>query len=198
MTMTQSIAKEFDVGFHLVQLRRSSRCFPSPFLSFPASSSGRNEQMHDTHTGTGRPPSKTKKRERPTETNHHLQSAVYRHQPPDILTKDSLQGYPQNSFLPRSQQHRVNNNQTSLLVQLSSIMDSVAENVVPVIQAMRRQEQSVYSCIDSLHQQQPSSLPNGPLSSYTASPECREKMVNWSYKVCSVKRYKWLSRAKDS
>lgn len=68
-------------------------------------------------------------------------------------------------------------------------MDSAAENAVPTIQAMRRQEETSYTCIDYLHQQQLQQhagdiARNMPLSSLTAvTPSCREKMVQWSYKV---------------
>jgi len=63
-------------------------------------------------------------------------------------------------------------------------MCSAAEDVVPTIQAMRRQENQVYTCIEYLSQQQPSHQIKS--SSYTVTPQCREKMVEWSYKVCPV------------
>ena len=91
---------------------------------------------------------------------------------------------------PPNKNNKVNLETTRHIISYHYLtMDSAAENTVPTIQAMRRQEETAYSCIDYLHQQQ---LPqmrdpsNEPLSSgYAVTPICREKMVQWCYKVCS-------------
>ena len=107
------------------------------------------------------------------------------HEAQRFLHKTTIQRHSEvrtNEIRATSESERANQQSPSI------VMDSATENIIPVIRAMRRQEQSAYYCTDYLHQQQPPAfLSNGPLScsSYAASPACREKMVQWAYKVCS-------------
>lgn len=64
-------------------------------------------------------------------------------------------------------------------------MNSATEQVVDTIKAMRLQE-AKYVCSDYLHQQQQdvAGIPTiGPLGMDSVTVECREKMVQWCYKV---------------
>lgn len=64
-------------------------------------------------------------------------------------------------------------------------MNSATEQVVDTIKAMRLQE-TRYICTDYLHQQQQDvgGIPTiGPLGMHSVTVECREKMVQWCYKV---------------
>lgn len=71
---------------------------------------------------------------------------------------------------------------------------TTTEQVVATIKAMRHQEEKTYKCRDYLYQQQHEAavmgIPTiGPLSIDSVTIECREKMVQWCYKVCLFDGY---------
>jgi hypothetical protein len=70
---------------------------------------------------------------------------------------------------------------THATTQYSSNMEAI----VSTIEAMRLQEQRSYICHDYLYQHEHEEAQlHGPLSKQKVTNECREKMVQWCYKVC--------------
>jgi SOS response regulatory protein OraA/RecX len=64
------------------------------------------------------------------------------------------------------------------------------ETIVATIQAMRLQEQRAYICQDYLYQQEHEEAQlRGPLSKQAVTNDCREKMVQWCYKVRYIRNH---------